>query len=477
MKDVPGVKGDRVALSITQPTAGGCRKLSRRSFLRLMGASAAGLTLAACAGPSPNPTPRVGAKVQLVYQDSRTEWFPPMVQRMLEQFHQSHPNIRVFYTPEPDSPRDKEEKMLAAMQAGTAPDVFQGCCSWFPIWAQKGYTLDLRSYVRSDLDRSTIEEWDPAQYESLFTRDGRQYGLPKYHGALALYYNMDLFDRYGVDYPNGSWSHDDYLSAMRRLTQDLNGDGRTELWGSMTYVTWDRIQIHVNGWGGHLVDPADQRVCRMADPPALAALEWLRARMWDDRVMATSMDVEKAWPNDVFAAGKVAMVEDGSWNLKSILSGAGFRVGVAPFPRGPERRVTLATTDGFGIYAGTKHPEAAWELVKFLVGKDYGRAMAKADFLQPARSSLLEEWAGFIREEFPEKAREVDIAAFADGHLKGYSVVGEVAANMGEATKIANGAWDQILSLGLAPVETMKEACARIRETQGAASRGGVDCC
>ena len=45
--------------------------------------------------------------------------------------------------------------------------------------------------------------------------------------------------------------------------------------------------------------------------------------------------------------------------------------------------------------------------------------MAKANFLQPAKASLVDEWAGFIREEFPEKAKEVDIAAFADGPHQG----------------------------------------------------------
>ena len=153
-------------------------------------------------------------QVKLVYQDWRTDWFPPMAQKALEEFHATHPGIRVFYTPDPDK---VEDKMLADMQAGTAADVFQGCCTHFPIWAQKGYTVDLRPYVAADLDRTTIEDWDPAQYNSFFTREGRQYGLPKYHGALALYYNKDLLDKYHVDYPDGSWDHDDYLTAMMRL--------------------------------------------------------------------------------------------------------------------------------------------------------------------------------------------------------------------------------------------------------------------
>jgi ABC-type glycerol-3-phosphate transport system substrate-binding protein len=141
-------------------------------------------------------------------------------------------------------------------------------------------------------------------------------------------------------------------------------------------------------------------------------------------------------------------------------------VGVAPFPAGPVRRVTLATTDGFGIYAGTKYPEAAWELLKFLISKDYGRAMARANFLQPARASLVGEWVEYIRKEFPEKAGDVDIAAFADGHLEGYSVTAEIMHNMADAKAIANTAWTEVLTLGQAPLGHMAEACRHIQEVQ-----------
>ena len=145
---------------------------------------------------------------------------------------------------------------------------------------------------------------------------------------------------------------------------------------------------------------------------------------------ASNLDVQGLRTRDAFIGGRLAMVEDGSWALKDILAKSDFRVGIAPFPSGPVQRVTLATTDGFGIFAGTEHPEEAWELVKFLISEDFGRAMARANFLQPARASLVDEWASIIRDEFPEKAAEVDILAFADGHINGYSVTAEVFVNM-----------------------------------------------
>ncbi len=433
--------------------------LSRRAFLRMTGMAAAGAALGACK----KSTQSSQDKVQLVYQDWRTDWFPAMAQNALRKFHAEHPNIRVFYTPDPE---DLAESMLNDMQAGTAPDVFAGCCTFFPIWAQKGHTLDLRPFVEADLDQASIDDWDPAQYKSFFTAEGLQYGLPKYHGALALYYNKDLLDHYGVDYPDDSWDHDDYLSAMQRLTHDRDGDGKTDLWGSMIDISWDRIQVHVNAWGGHLVDPGDSTRCLMTEPQAMQALEWIRARMWDDKVMATFLDAQNATTRQAFINQQIAMVEDGSWALKDILNGADFRIGVAPLPAGPARRATLATTDGFGIYAGTKHPEAAWELLKFLIGKEYGRAMAQANFLQPARASLVDEWVGFIRDEYPREAADIDISAFADGHVKGYSVTTEIFANMDEAKKMTYDAWNQIFTLGQAPLEQMRSVCQQIQEVQ-----------
>jgi multiple sugar transport system substrate-binding protein len=447
--------------------------LSRRRFLRLAALSAATLAsagLASCRAPSVTApaaqggsTKQPGEKAQLVYQDWRTEWFPPMAQSMLEEFHAAHPNIRVYYALDPENLADK---MLSDFQAGTAPDVFDGCCDFFPIWGQEGYTLDLRPYVAADLDRATIDDWDPAQYKALFTRDGRQYGLPKYHGALALFFNKDIFDEVKLPYPDEHWTHDDYLRAMQRLTLDRDANDKTDVWGGMFDISWERIQVHVNEWGGHFVDPEDPSRSRMAEPPALAAMEWLRARMWDDRVMPSPLDVQKRSTRQAFVDRQLAMVEDGSWALRDILSEAGFRIGVAPFPAGPVRRATLATTDGFGIYAGTKYPDAAWELLKFLVSRSYGLAMVQAHFLQPARSSLVDDWIATIRDEYPNKTKEMDIAAFADGHRKGYSVVAEIFAHQDEALRIASDAWNQIYVLGQAPTDQMRTASQEIDKAQ-----------
>jgi hypothetical protein len=92
--------------------------------------------------------------------------------------------------------------------------------------------------------------------------------------------------------------------------------------------------------------------------------------------------------------------------------------------------------------------------------------MAKAHFLQPARASIVDDWVAFVRAEYPDKARDVDLAAFADGHRKGYSVIAETFANMADAARIANTTWEQIYTLGNASIELIKTASSQIEQAQ-----------
>jgi multiple sugar transport system substrate-binding protein len=433
------------------------------------------LLLAACVAPTAAPMEGTASgeeatvsgdeTVELVYQDWATTWFPPMVEEMMPIFNEEHPNIQVSYVPQSD---DVDVKLLAQMVAGEAPDLMFGCCTWFPIIAQKGQLLDLSPYVESDLDPAIIEDFDPAQYNALFLPDGTQYALPKYHGALALFYNKDLFDEYGVDYPPAEgWTLDEYQAAMDKLTQDTDGDGETDIWGSMIdVVSEDRVQMYINNHGGHIVNPEDPTDCMLDEPEAQAGLQWLYDRMQVDGTMATALDVGKVGTQAAFINGQVAMVEDGSWALKNILANAPFRVGLAPFPAGPAGRVTLATTDAYGIWEGTEHPDEAWALMKFLLGDEYVLAQARAQFLQPARASLVPQWADIIREEYPEATADLDIEAFADGHEKGYSVVVETFENQGEVRPLLREALDLIFTLGEEPVGYMADVCAEIEAAQ-----------
>lgn len=455
-----------------RPTAAGNapRTLTRREFLRLASAASAGLVLGGCGWGGGETKSTAEETVQLVYQDWRTDWYLPMARRELDYYNRKHPDVRVFFTPDPEN---LEERMLQDMQAGTAADVFQGCCAHFPTWAQQGYTLDLAALVERDWDELNVPDWDPGQYQAFFLPNGLQFGVPKYHGALALFYNKDVFDERGVDYPDFSWDYDDYLGAMRQLAGRRDAAGIPSIWGGMVDFSWDRLQVHINAFGGHLVDPLDPLRSGLDDPRSMAAIEWLRAAVWDERVMPSPTEVHNLYTREAFASGLVATCEDGSWALRDILETADFRVGVAPLPLGPARRVTLASSDGFGIFSGSNHPEEAWELVKFLVSPRFGRALSQSQLLQPARVSLLDEWDKDVRSAYPEQ--DLDLRAFTRGQTEGWAVTAEIfPADMAEALRLAQAAWEQILILGQSDVSMLEQVDRDIEAAQRAAAGGSA---
>jgi len=89
--------------------------------------------------------------------------------------------------------------------------------------------------------------------------------------------------------------------------------------------------------------------------------------------------------------------------LKAILSGGRLSDRRCAFSGRPARRATLATTDGFGIYASTVS-RGGLELVKSSSARVWPRD-GQGPFLQPARASLVNDWIGMIRAEFPDKAK------------------------------------------------------------------------
>ena len=105
-------------------------------------------------------------------------------------------------------------------------------------------------------------------------------------------------------------------------------------------------------------------------------------------------------------------------------------------------------------------------MLKFLTSPTYGLALAKADFLQPARASLVDEWIAFVQAEFPERTADLDLAAFADGHFKGYSVTVEIADHMAEIQPRVAAAFEQIFTLGQTPVSYLHTVCAQLNRLQ-----------
>ena len=380
----------------------------------------------------------------------------------LPRFNDSHPNIKVTYTP-----TGLPEKLIAAFVAGDAPDVLADCCANLPSYAERGQLLDLQAYMNADLTEDDVADWQANQLAYWHRTDSPigQFALPATCQVLTVFYNMDMFDEAGVAYPprrwKNAWDHDQYGETMRKLLK-TDASGKVEHWGGQVEQWEGRIQAHVNSFGGHFVDPEDNTRCALGDPEAQAALWWLYDRTWVDGAYVPLGNLGDIAQWQTFEIEKTAMNEQGPWQVGYTGEAAEFRFNIAPFPKGPGgQQSTLASTDGFAAWSGTRFPDAAWELMKFVTSRYFGKVQARVFSWQPARKSVLMEWYGILRQSFP-KLEDVDLEVFGDALTEGIARPDELFKKVGPSMELFYPAIEAVLVTGKETPDLFKQVAEEI---------------
>lgn len=78
---------------------------------------------------------------------------------------------------------------------------------------------DLAKQHKVDLNRTSVE-WMPGL---LPMWEGKLYGLPTSVETLTLFYNKELFDKFGVDYPVDRMTWDEVFEVNNRMTRKVDG--------------------------------------------------------------------------------------------------------------------------------------------------------------------------------------------------------------------------------------------------------------
>jgi multiple sugar transport system substrate-binding protein len=463
------------------------RPISRRAFLRgVAWVSGAGL-LAACgaqvqpggqvAGPTAVPAEPATAQppadnapgtnpATLRWEFRGSQEDLDQAQVSLDAFSAANPNIKVTMELAPDQQRD--EKLVAAMVGGTAPDVFEAWGDIVYKFADKGQVLDLEPYVQADLSQEDLQDFYKWQWDGFAEFNNIRFGMPKYVNIMGVWYNKDLFDAKNVAYPEKSWTHDDYAQIMRQLT--VEKDGVVEQWGGWIPVwNWDRFWYRLDMFGGNVRDATDNTRSTLSDPKSQDALEWSRNLMWDEKVLAQPLAIgQNSWSAEAFFPQKAAMVEDGTYPLYMVKNVEGkFRWGYQHVPLGPAGiRKVLGTTDGFLIWKGTKHPDAAWELLKFLSGRQYQEDQVKRTGLLPVRFSVLEQWESINTNAAPE-LKDVGLRWAVEALEEGYPGARRTFKNQNAAAELINPALEKVYMVGDTPVSYLGDLDAQIPATQG----------
>ena len=261
------------------------------------------------------------------------------------------------------SGRDYYTKLQTTIAGGTPPDVFYPATHVANAYASKGALLTINEYVERDgIDLSV---YDPTILEN-YQIDGELHCLPIDHAALVVYYNKEIFDAAGVDYPVDGWTWDDFLATAEALTLDTDGDGVTDQFGVDTFRNYWPMVVWSNTDRGLFDDKRNPTEFYGMDQGVIDSVQFVADLILEHNVMPS--DEQRADISDLFAAGKSGMQVVGHWRMQRYL-GSGFDFDMAALPLGESgEAVNRADGSCFAISADTEHPEEAWQLVKYLAG-------------------------------------------------------------------------------------------------------------
>jgi multiple sugar transport system substrate-binding protein len=373
----------------------------------------------------------------------------PVYRAVADAFEKHNPDIRIKITQMAWT--DYWISLTTGFIAGTAPDVFVNHAAKFPEFVINGTLTDLAP--RAARDGIAPTDFLPSLY-ALWSRDGRQYALPKDWDTVALVYNCELLAEAGVspaDLESLDWNPHDggsFGQMLARLTVDETGknaltpgfdparirhyglllDGQPDGFGQLG---WSHFAAS-NGFRYH--DGPWSHRFHYDDPRLAETLQWLRdasRRGW----IVPAQQARQIGAPGLFAARKGALVLTGSWLINWFAGNTRFPFGFASLPAGPLGRKVMVNGLGDSIWSGTRHPNAAWRWVRYLASEE-GQWMA-AEF---GRTFPARDRAG--REAAAVMSRQVgDLSAFtraarAPGGTFPYPVTGH-GSDLQSVTKAA----------------------------------------
>jgi ABC-type glycerol-3-phosphate transport system substrate-binding protein len=447
---------------------GGAGETRRRLVARLSVAPA-GMILAACAGPggggAGQQVPAAGKKpVTLRWSpyDGEGQAIVDGANKGVALYQKQHPHVTVQISPEIyDSFGAKIDTMIAA---GDGPDVFGGNGAAWRDRAVRGQFLGLDPLIKRDLRPQQISDYVESHYKAFWLKETGQFSLPMYLGTMALYYNKAWFRERGVNPPDESWDWARWQDAMRRLTIPPDRFG-----AELLTLNRSRSLMLIRQNDANMVDPRDDTVCVLDQPAAIEAWTWINERMWKDHTAIQFPEAGTYGKNvtERFATGKIATFIEGSWRLAPMALEVppGVEWDVAPLPK-KVRRSTRATTDGWGIWQGSKQPDEAWEFMKWLQGDDWYEIMMGVVGLTPARISQQDKWVALISKAYPQLANK-NLKAFTDAVKQKYAEPEQFFRFHKDATDIIDPAYNTAVRDNKENVSTtMREIARRVTDVQ-----------
>lgn len=303
-------------------------------------------------------------------QDTTPYW-----QALKEGFEAKYPNVTIEMV---DLGSTDYMTVLATELSGSGSDFDLVTIKDVPGYAtlvQKNTLEPLNSYIESaGIDLSLY-----GGTTDQVTVDGELYELPFRNDFWVVFYNKDLFDAAGVDYPTNDMTFEQYDELARKVASDEFG---SQVYGTH-YHTWrSAVQLFGVLDGKHTILDGNY--------DAFKPYYEMVLKQEDDGICRdyVTLSTEGLHYSAAFSNGDVAMMNMGSWFIATLMSNIASgeydaslcgNWGMVKYPHadGVEPGSTLGTITGISVTSASDQKDAAWDFVNFVSGAEGALIMAE----------------------------------------------------------------------------------------------------
>ena len=288
-------------------------------------------------------------------------------------------------------------KLKAAITGKQVPDVFYIDPGSVQSFVGSGVVADITEYVESsdaiDLDNVWAYGVDSYRFDGTTQGEGAIYALPKDIGPFSFGYNKTMFEAAGIPLPDVDvpYTWDEFVDVSKQLTKDLDGDGKTDQWGTGLNVVWN-LQPFVWSNGGAWLNE-DRTEVTVTDPAFVEALQWFADLSNVDQVTPSAGDAQTLDTYQRWMQGQIGFFPVGPWDVPTYQT-LDFEWDLIPYPVGATgETATWTGTLGIAVSASTKAPDLAAELAMYLsVDRDAQQALVDAGVQVPNLVDMADEW-------------------------------------------------------------------------------------
>ena len=332
---------------------------TRRAFIRRGGAAAAsfGLLTAATACGADNATPKPAAgPVTLQHYGWGDTSTRDVDQKMLDGLKARQPRISVEFTIVPNY-SDYYEKLQAQVVGGSAPDTAMVNVLLFATVYSQGILTDLTALAQQA--KRKLEDYWPSQMLG-FRRDGKVWAFGRDFSPRLFFVNRTMLSRAGQQIDEQKWTWDDFVRVTTAMTQ---GEGTSKQLGTTAgdFLTW------LYSAGGAVYNAEGTKVITDS-AEAVRGIEFRGDLVTKHRVTPQSNETGGRSEIQLFTDGRIGLYMTGRWNYPTMNQISGFDWDVVLPPTGPAGKWTNGGGGGYAILKGTKHQDAAWEVLSWITG-------------------------------------------------------------------------------------------------------------